>query len=209
MVPLALAAALSACATEALPPPAPPPDAYTPPPPRAAPPPPPSPDETLQSDVGSVPGRVPPAPVVPPGVLPRPAVTAPGARPVNDVLGRPPFTFTSPLGYWIWVDAFGNWHLRTTRGPLTHTFQGRVLASRGGVLTAFRPKAIRPGDGLQVGSGAISFQFQPYEPFHGFIWRSTSGCVRFELFIDGRPLRRVYLGSSAVRAESNVFERCQ
>ncbi len=169
------------------------------------------------------PQQPPPQPMAPQPMAPQPVPNAPevmGPPPtyvppqpmgvVKDVYGRPPFHAGSPLGYWIWVDPSGTWHLRSTTGSIAHVFTGRVIATRGGVISSLRPKFMRPGfDGMSAAPRLVNFTFRSPDPIHGFTFRSTSGCVRFELFIDGRAIPRVHLGASGVRAEGSFFERCQ
>lgn len=105
--------------------------------------------------------------------------------------GRPYFVAGSPEGYWIWRDRQG-WHLRTT-SDAPRRFQGTIETVGGGVSTV-RP--IGRADGAVHHEGAnIDFDYSAAGGEQGFDWTASSGCSRFDLYIDGttRPLR-VFLG---------------
>ncbi len=106
--------------------------------------------------------------------------------------GRPDFVAGAPEGYWIWQDRQG-WHLRTT-SDVPRRFQGNI-ETVGGQVSTVRPVGSTDGGVRREGSN-IDFDYRALGGEQGFDWTASSGCNRFELYIDGetRPLR-VFLGS--------------
>lgn len=105
--------------------------------------------------------------------------------------GRPPFAAGTPEGYWIWQDRQG-WHLRTTSDTPRH-FRG-VIEAIGGTPSAIH--ALGGAEGAVHRDGPnIEFEYDAAGGEQGFDWTSSSGCNRFDIYIDGttRPMR-VFLG---------------
>ena len=120
--------------------------------------------------------------------------------------GRPGFYAGMPEGYWIWQDQQG-WHLRITCDVPRH-FHGAVAnVGFGGIKQV---KAVgTAARGLRSENGLIAFDMQVEGGVHGFDWSPSSGCNRFELYIDGasRPLR-VFLGGSEESPAHVPFAAC-
>ncbi|HUK65681.1 MAG TPA: hypothetical protein VLV17_02550 [Anaeromyxobacteraceae bacterium] len=121
--------------------------------------------------------------------------------------GRPVFAPGATEAYWIWHDQ-GGWHLRTTTAGAAHRFHGSVVAL-GGEMADVRPKRIEWKDRIRMSPSAISFDFVTQGGEEGFDWRVSSGCNRFEIFVDGtaRP-GLVRLGGAAVPPRHVPFDRC-
>jgi hypothetical protein len=119
--------------------------------------------------------------------------------------GRPSFTLGGPEGYWIWKDHQG-WHLRTTSDAPRH-FQGEIE------MVGAAPSAVqavgKAAGGVRREGDDIEFDYQAAGGEQGFDWTSSSGCGRFELYIDGttRPLR-VFLGGVEASPARVPFAVC-
>ncbi|HUL61356.1 MAG TPA: hypothetical protein VLU43_18910 [Anaeromyxobacteraceae bacterium] len=129
-------------------------------------------------------------------------------RPPQIAPGRPIFGPGAPEAYWIWHDG-GGWHLRSTTAGMPHRFHGTILPL-GGEITDARP--IRPDlpDRVRVGPGGITFDLVTQGGEDGFDWHVSSGCNRFEIFIDGaaRP-GHVRLGGPSNSPQHVPFDRCR
>jgi len=123
--------------------------------------------------------------------------------------GAPAVSQGANGSYFIWHDAAG-WHLRTTAGDRRHRFHGRVLPALGGEIVEARPIQSEPRDRFSHSLGGIAFDFSTYGGIDGFDWRTSSGCSRFELLVDGRPRpARVKLGGRMRNPRRVPFERCR
>jgi hypothetical protein len=122
-------------------------------------------------------------------------------------VGRPEFTAGEPEGYWIWQDRAG-WHLRTT-SDMPHHFHGNV-ETVDGIMSDFRPVGPIPPTSLAAGTRRIEFDWNGRGGEVGFDWRVSSGCNRFEIYIDGttRPLR-VFLGGPGDSPYRVPFALCR
>ncbi len=119
--------------------------------------------------------------------------------------GKPYFVAGSPEGYWIWRDRQG-WHLRTT-SDVPRRFQGSV-ETVGGQVSTVRPVGRAEG-GVHREGANIEFDYQASGGEQGFDWTASSGCSRFDLYIDGetRPLR-VFLGGIDTSPNRVPFAVC-
>jgi hypothetical protein len=126
----------------------------------------------------------------------------------------------SEPGYWIFLD--DDWlHVRVTSGDKPRRFQGSVTAVRSPRGTAEARlgglELDRPALAQQVAAAydsrqgdSIQFDLEPARHTdEGFRVRLASGCVRFDLYVDGahRP-DRVRLGSRRFSPRQIPFERC-
>ena len=128
-----------------------------------------------------------------------------GRRPPEIAPGQPVFGPGAPEAYWIWHDT-GGWHLRSTTAGQAHRFHGMIVPV-GGEITDARPMG--PPDRVRVGPGGISFDFVTRGGEDGFDWHVSSGCNRFEIYIDGvaRP-GHVRLGGPSNAPRHVPFDRC-
>jgi hypothetical protein len=138
----------------------------------------------------------------------RPVVVAAAHGPEPISPGRPAFHSGSPEAYWVWHDE-GGWHLRTTTAGARHRFHGWVEPI-GGRVEDFRPTRLEWGDRVRVAARGIEFDFETAGAEDGFDWRVSSGCSRFELFIDGAAHPgKIHLGGAASHPHHTPFERCR
>jgi hypothetical protein len=138
----------------------------------------------------------------PPAPPPAPAAALDAANP----LGQPAFGPGSPMAYWIWADPSGIWHLRVTTARAPHTFHGAVTVE-GGTLAGVRTTRPDWGDLVRLsGRRQIQFRFMTQGGMDGFDFRATSPVVRFDLYIDGRPMpRSVFVGAAMARPAASPF----
>jgi hypothetical protein len=126
-------------------------------------------------------------------------------------LGRPTgLQPGAPATYWIWTDATGEWHLRTTTAGLLHEFRGRVTGAQGPIV-AVTPSRTEFGDHIRLTPrGDVSFAFATQGGIDGFDFRpGANRCVRFRLQRDGGPTpRRVLVGAAMQPIEGEVFALC-
>lgn len=88
--------------------------------------------------------------------------------------------------YRIWHD-HGVWRLRASPGAAAgpHRFQGTVSGLTGGLGDpALRDRAL--ADRVARAGNSVSFDFEVERAETGFDLASTGGCLRFDLFVDGR-----------------------
>jgi len=130
------------------------------------------------------------------------------ARPPEIPPGRPIFGPGAPEAYWVWHDG-GGWHLRSTTAGLPHRFHGTIVPL-GGQIADARPIRLESSDRIRIGAGGITFDFVTQGGEDGFDWHVSSGCNRFEIFIDGaaRP-HHVHLGGPATAPRHVPFDRCR
>jgi hypothetical protein len=122
--------------------------------------------------------------------------------------GRPYFGPGAPEAYWIWHDE-GGWHLRTTTAGMAHRFHGTVLALGGQIMDA-RPSRPEWQDRIRMSPGGIAFDFVTQGGEEGFDWHVSSGCNRFEIYVDGVPRPgRVRLGGPSSVPRHVPFDRCR
>ncbi len=109
-------------------------------------------------------------------------------RPDGIPEGRPPPEDTLAEGYRIWQDQDGC-HLRAS-SDVRRRFQGEIEAAWGEV-SGFRAVGDVAGH-VETAPRTIRFDFfADAGGERGFDWRASSGCNRFEVYIDGdaRPMR--------------------
>jgi len=156
------------------------------------------------------------APVaVTPAPAPAPVVVAlappplPFKKPVKgpDPVGRPWFTAGSPMGYWIWVDALGAWHIRTTTAVAKHVFHGYVTVE-GGQLTTVKPTRKDWNDWVKLTSPSqVQFKFETQGGMDGFDFKADSPFVRFDIYIDGKRMpRSTFVGMNKARPLAVPFD---
>ena len=131
------------------------------------------------------------------------------ARPPPSIApGRPPFGPGAPEAYWIWHNQ-GGWHLRTTTAGLAHRFHGAVVPL-GGNIVDVRASRLEWQDRIPGGRAGDSVRLRDSGWRRRLDWHVTSGCNRFEIFIDGvaRP-GLVHLGGPAHQPRHVPFDRCR
>ncbi len=136
-------------------------------------------------------------------------VPPPPREAVRVVEGRPPgYRAGVPESYWVWHDA-GAWHVRATTAGQVHRFHGWVEAA-GGVIEGVHPTRLEWGDRIRVVPRGIEFSFEAAGGDDGFDFRTSSGCARFYLLIDGgeRP-GMVFIGADEHHPAHIPFERCR
>jgi hypothetical protein len=122
--------------------------------------------------------------------------------------GRPYFAPGAPEAYWVWHDEAG-WHLRTTTAGRAHRFHGTVVAL-GGQITDARPSRVEMREQIRMSPGGISFDMITQGGEQGFDWHVSSGCNRFEIFVDGAPRPGlVRLGGPSEPPRHIPFDRCR
>ncbi len=130
-----------------------------------------------------------------------------GAHIVHIAPGRPAFRPGAPLAYWVWHGE-GGWHLRTTTAGQRHHFHGWITAIDGGIVEV-RPTRVERRDLVRIARRGVEFDFETEGGEDGFDWRSSSGCNRFELRVDGRAdPRLVHLGGPGNEPAQIPFDRC-
>jgi len=145
---------------------------------------------------------------------PAPATGTPAApqelKPLSIADGRPRgLAPGAPAAYWIWRDATGLWHLRTTTARLEHTFRGRVVGASapvGGVS----PSRSEFRDRIRVTPRGVVFSFVTRGHIDGFDFRPADNqCVRFNLDMGGGPRpKRIYIGARRRSPRTGVFNIC-
>lgn len=126
--------------------------------------------------------------------------------PKHPALGAPHVDESMPR-YWIWWSGEA-WHVRATAGGHGHRFQGTVAGSSGSItdLAATDP---RLRDQVALAGDAVQFDFESSAGMPGFDLKVAGGCVRFDLYLDGkRRPDRVRLGGHAVAVAHVPFDRC-
>lgn len=125
-----------------------------------------------------------PAPAAPMVVEPVATVAA-VQLPAGTVNGRPPHLKDgASQAYWIWRDAHGQYHLRSTApaGAKTESFRGRATATVG---TLTNLKIVHPTHRSQVNANqsGMVFDFLPTGHDDGFDFdvSDPKACVRFDL----------------------------
>ncbi len=121
--------------------------------------------------------------------------------------GRPEFVPGLTEGYWIWQDS-GGWHLRTT-SDLPRRFHGE-LEPVGGAISSVRAVGGAPEPQVGGGGDRIVFDWQAEGGERGIDWIASSGCTRFQLYIDGDPRpTRVFLGGPSDSPDVIPFAVCR
>ncbi len=89
--------------------------------------------------------------------------------------------------YRIWYDR-GVWRLRASPGTGAggaHRFQGSVAGLTGGIADPdLRDRALR--DRVARDGNSVLFDFEAERSETGFDLASTGGCLRFDLYLDGK-----------------------
>ena len=106
-----------------------------------------------------------------------------GCTSLGSARGEPPTEETLLPGYRVWYD--GDWHVRAAPGPARHRFQGSVDGMSGGILEVHPTGAVLADHVGRQGNSAL-FDFEVERGEHGFDVRTTGGCLRFDLWIDGK-----------------------
>jgi hypothetical protein len=122
--------------------------------------------------------------------------------------GQPYFGPGAPEAYWLWHDE-GGWHLRTTTAGRPHRFHGTVTPL-GGQIIDLRPSHPRERERISMSPNGISFDLLTQGGENGFDWHVSSGCNRFEIFVDGAPRPGlVHLGGASEHPRHIPFDRCR
>jgi hypothetical protein len=126
--------------------------------------------------------------------------------------GRPKdFKAGAAEALWIWQDAKGShWHLRTTTKDKPHRFHGVAIGD--GDLKGVKSVRTEAGDRFRVkGTKRASFDFNTDGASDGLDFDlDKTSCVRFVLFIDGKPAapERIQLGKDAAHPQGHNFKLC-
>lgn len=147
-----------------------------------------------------LPPNQPPVTEPPPAANPVPA--APGV-----VNGQPPnLKPGAGAAYWVWRDATGVWHLRTTSGKKLQRFHGKVTAVSGQVADV-KPVKIEFKDRMVVGPKSITFSFDTAGAMDGFDFRITDNqCASFNL--QKNAGKSIVVGGSEAQPASHHFTLC-
>ncbi|MGZ3424863.1 MAG: hypothetical protein ACXVEE_43800, partial [Polyangiales bacterium] len=147
---------------------------------------------------------------------PQPAVQEPPAAtgnvsPVSNNLtaGVPPSLHPgAPPAYWIWREANGWWHIRTTsiKGSV-HRFWGAV-APQGASVGEVKPSRLEFNDRIKFSQKHIYWTFDTSGHTDGFDFKTSGGgqCVRFNL--QGTSTTQVFIGAKQVSPPTHHFELC-
>jgi len=139
-------------------------------------------------------------PPAPPVAVPVPA--APGVangQPPNLKPGAAP-------AYWVWRDASGVWHLRTTTAKKLHRFHGKITATTGQIVDV-KPVRIEFKDRLVVSPKAVVFSFDTAGHMDGFDFRiSDNQCASFNLHPNAG--KKILVGASESQPLSQHFTLC-
>jgi len=113
------------------------------------------------------------------------------------------------VGYWIWSDRRGQWHVRTTSLMQPHRFHGGVV-SEGALIEEVGATRLEWSDRIRASAGAIDFDFATQTDEDGFDFRVAGDrCLRFNLNIDGRPaLGLGTIGAYNVHTRASYFRLC-
>ena len=140
-----------------------------------------------------------------------PSSLSPSRLSTRAVSGRSPELAPGhPLGFWIWQESDGLWHVRTTAKRKDHRFQGVVRPLEGGEIVDLRLVSIDSKDRVGMVGRALSFDFRTRSAMDGFNFRLRgSACLEFDLRLDddGTP-RYVYLGQDKIAPDSSHFILC-
>ena len=112
--------------------------------------------------------------------------------------------------YWLWTDADGVWHLRTTTAGVRRHFQGRIRPDAD-VTLALSSGMIGGGkDAVALQGNDIVFNLETKGHQDGFDFRvNGDGCLEFDLRIDGdgNP-GRIFLGKDNRTPANSHFLVC-
>jgi hypothetical protein len=118
------------------------------------------------------------------------------------------------IAYWLWRDADGLWHLRSTTTKGSHRFQGRIHADTPNTLIIASRVSMesngRHADDIGLVDGDIAFNLITEGKQDGFDFRvARDTCLEFELRIDGDgDPSRIHLGASQTRPAGAHFLLC-
>ncbi len=161
---------------------------------------------------GAPAGGVDPGTMAPPAAQPPvsepPAVAGPPAAVAPNVSsGQPPnLKPGAPAAYWVWRDAAGVWHVRTTTAGKLHRFQGKVTGQSGDPIEVKAVKA-EMSDRLKAMPKQILFAFDTAGHMDGFDFRISDGkCATFHFVQnDGK---KIFVGSSEAQPPKQNFTVC-
>lgn len=109
--------------------------------------------------------------------------------------------------YWIWQDATGGWHLRTS-AVQPAVFRGRITAA-GKPLAQVVPTRVELNDRFRITPGRVNFAFRTGKGLDGLDFRVPNDtCVRMRLRVNGAPAEHVLLGRQATPAPSSAIRIC-
>ncbi|MES2694470.1 MAG: hypothetical protein V4773_13425 [Verrucomicrobiota bacterium] len=120
----------------------------------------------------------------------------------------------APYAFWVWRDADGLWHLRTTAKRTMHRFQGRIRPLSPAVISDVQPVSLeqsrRSDDKVGMVGRDLAFNFTTTEKNDGFDFRVTgSACIEFDLRLDGDgDPAHIYLGKDQTKPASAHFILC-
>ena len=123
-------------------------------------------------------------------------------------LGQPPHMGPgSPAVYWVWRDANGLWHLRTTTAKKLQRFMGKITAVTGQIADV-KPVKLEFKDRMVVGPKAITFAFDTAGHMDGFDFRlSDNQCATFNLHPGGG--KEIHVGATEAQPPKHHFTLCQ
>ena len=111
-------------------------------------------------------------------------------------------------GYGVWHDG-EVWRVRTTAAGRLHRFQGSVEGLSGGIVEV-RTEGDELGDHVGQVGNSVQFDYEGATAApRGFDARTTGGCLRFDLLLDGkRRPERVRFGRGGESPARLPVERC-
>ena len=99
--------------------------------------------------------------------------------------GPAPLIDENQPAYWIWHDGH-LWRVRSTAAGKPHRFQGSIEGLTGGIVEVRAEREELRDHVAQVGS-SVQFDYDTEDRApRGFDARTTGGCLRFDLMIDGK-----------------------
>jgi hypothetical protein len=125
--------------------------------------------------------------------------------------GRPKdFKAGAAESVWIWQDAKGvHWHVRTSTAEKTHRFHGAIIGD--GEIKNMKSVKTEAGDRWKMKGKRASFDFYTTSAADGLDFDvGNNSCVRFVLFIDGKPAPadRIMLGKDSAHPQAANFKLC-
>lgn len=110
----------------------------------------------------------------------------------------------NPFGYWLWKEADGTWHLRTTAARQGHRFQGVIRPGVAGAIQALNGVNLsaggrrRPSDALHLDGNDIVFDFITHQGLVGLDFQLVGkSSLEFDLRIDeDADPGKIFIGST-------------